>query len=198
MILKTKRLILRKPKLSDWKDILDGAGNLDVSRCTTRIPYPYSKKDALKWLKKSINSWNEKKSYAFMIQLISEKKVIGCVALNGVDKFDGTATTGSWINSRYWEKGYITEAKIAANNFAFNRLKLRKLKSKIRTDNKASNKTQQSLGYKFEGCMRKDAKSMATGRIEDQNIYGLFKEDWIKNLPKIKKKLDKKIKFLSS
>ena len=49
--LKTKRLILRKPKISDWKDIVEGIGDLEVSRTMGSISYPYTKKDAEGWIK---------------------------------------------------------------------------------------------------------------------------------------------------
>lgn len=194
MKIKTKRLILRPPKLSDWKDIFEGVGDFNVSKNTKSIPHPYSKKDASWWIKKSIKEWNNKKGYSFVIELKTEKKVIGCISLGHVSKFHGTATTGSWINREYWRNGYITEAKIAANNFAFNNLKLRKLNSTVFVDNIASNKTQQSIGYKFEGCKKKDIKSLATGKIKDVNLYGLLKEDWKKVRPKLIKKINRKIK----
>lgn len=38
---------------------------------------------------------------------------------------------------------------------------------------------QEKLGYKNEGVRRKKFISMATGNIEDENITGLLKEDWI-------------------
>ncbi|MEK6898449.1 MAG: GNAT family protein [Nanoarchaeota archaeon] len=196
MKFETKRLILRKPRISDWKDIVKGVGEISVSKSMSVIPYPYLKKNALMWIKKYIKDWEKKKGNEFLIELKENKKVVGCISLIGVDKFNGTAGTGSWINKRYWRKGYITEAKIAVNNFAFNRLKLRKLDSKVFTDNLASNKTQQSMGYKLEGCRKKGTRSKATGKIHDVNIYGLFKENWKKNLLKIKKKLNEKIKKL--
>ena len=79
MNLETKRLNLRKPKLSDWKDVIEGVGNLDVSKRTESIPYPYSKKNALEWLKDSIKKWG-KKDYSFLIELKSEKKIKNSVA----------------------------------------------------------------------------------------------------------------------
>jgi len=180
MKLETKRLILRKPRLSDWRDIVEGAGDLNVSRFTEKIPHPYKKKDALGWLKSSIKVWG-KNGYAFLIELKKEKKVIGCIHLMEVSKFKGTAGTGSWINKKYWRNGYITEAKIAANNFAFDKLKLRKLDSTVFTDNLASNKTQLKMGYKLEGIKIKESKSRAGGKIHDLNLYGLLKEDWKKD-----------------
>ena len=154
MKLETQRLILRKPKLSDWTDVVEGAGEFDVAKMTEKIPYPYKKKNALDWLKNSIKKFG-KEEYAFLIELKKERKVIGVIHLMSVNKFSGTATTGSWINKKYWEKGYITEAKIAVNEFAFDKLKLRKLNSTVMTTNAASNRTQQSVGYRKEGLQMK-------------------------------------------
>lgn len=177
MQLETKRLILRKPKLSDWKDIAEGIGNYDVSKMLTNVPYPYGKSDAIKWIAKSIKEWG-KKSYPFFIELKSEKKVIGCMDIHHIDNQFKIGSTGSWINKKYWRNGYITEAKIVANDFAFNKLKLKRLNSNIFSDNLASNATQQKMGYKFEGKRRKCVGSKASGKIHDENMYGLLKEDW--------------------
>lgn len=140
----TKRLILRKPKMSDWKDLVEGLSEIDVAKETENIPRPYFKKHAVKWIKKTIKEWNKKiqENYAFMIELKSEKKIIGCLELTKINKNSKIAETGSWINKEYWRRGYITEAKIAVNDFAFNKLKLRKLNTSVFQNNLASNKTQ--------------------------------------------------------
>jgi [ribosomal protein S5]-alanine N-acetyltransferase len=200
MILETKRLILRRPKFSDWKDVVEGIGDLKVSRNLAQVPYPYKKRDAELWLKKTIEKWakKEKEDYDFMIILKSENKVIGSLGIKKVDKFNGFCSTGSWLNSKYHQKGYMTEAKIAVNEFVFNKLKMRKMETGAFADNKASNATQTAVGYKLEGCRKKHHKSRATGKIHDENLYGLFKEDWKKKLPKLKKYLDEKIKKLDN
>lgn len=191
MELKTKRLILREPRLSDWKDIVEGIGDYDVAKMLLKVPYPYKRKDAEAFIKRRIKKWKEKDldDYLFMIELKSEKKVIGAVGIHEIDKFSGIATTGSWINKKYWRNGYMTEAKIVINDFAFNKLKLRRLNSRVYKDNKASNATQFKMGYKLEGVKRKAIKSKASGKIHDENIYGLLKEDWKKVRPKLIKKL---------
>jgi len=187
MELETKRLILRQPKKSDWKDIVEGVGDYDVSKMTSRIPYPYKQKDAEEFIKKATKRFKQKviNDYLFYIELKSEKKVIGAIGIHKIDIFSGTGETGSWINKKYWRNGYITEAKIAVNDFAFNKIKLRRLESKVYTDNKASNATQIKIGYKFEGMQRKSVKSKASGKIHDVNIYGLLKEDWKKIRPSL-------------
>ena len=182
MQLKTKRLILRKPKKTDWKDIAEGLGEYGISKMTA-APYPYRKKDADLFIAKAINRWG-KKGYTFFIELKSEKKIIGVIELS-IDLRNNMATTASWINKKYWKKGYITEAKIAANDFAFYKLKLRRLNSIVFTGNKASNATQIKVGYKFEGLRRKYIRNEASGKIHDVHMYGLLKEDWKKARAKL-------------
>lgn len=179
MKLETKRLILRKPRKSDWEDIVEGVGEYDVARMTKTIPHPYKREDADWFINNTLKNWG-KGSYTFLIELRSEKKVIGALGLSRVNEFNGTAHTGSWINKKYWRNGYMTEAKIAVNDFAFDILKLRRLESTVHLDNKASNATQQKTGYKLEGIKRKATKSRANGKIHDLNLYGLLKEDWKK------------------
>ena len=173
--------------MSDLKDIVEGIGDFDVSKMLAKVPYPYNKKDAESFIKRRIKKWKEKDldDYLFMIELKSEKKVIGAIGIHKVDKFSGTGETGSWINKKYWRNGYMTEAKIVVNDFAFNKLKLRRLDSPVFRDNKASNATQLKMGYKLEGMKRKSGRSKASGKIHDNNIYGLLKEDWVKARRKI-------------
>lgn len=186
MQLKTKRLILRKPKKSDWEDVVEGVGEYDVAKMTEQIPHPYKRKDAVKWISKTIKNWG-KESYPFFIELKKEKKVIGCIDIHHINKTSNKASTGSWVNKKYWRNGYMTEAKIAANDFAFNKLKLRKLNSKVFTSNEASNATQRKMGYVLEGMQRQESTSLASGKVHDCNIYGLLKEDWEKARVKLLK-----------
>lgn len=180
MELETKRLILRKHKKSDWKDLVEGIGNYDVAKMLTTVPYPYTRKNAEDYIQKALKRWRKKPitDYVFVIELKSEKKVIGSIGLHKINFFHGVGTTGSWINKKYWRNGYVTEAKIAINDFAFNKLKLRRIESGAFTDNKASNAVQLSVGYKFEGTKRHNVKCMTTGKIHSENIYGLMKKEW--------------------
>ena len=92
------------------------------------------------------------------------------------------------VNKKYWRKGYATEAKIAINDFAFNELKLRRIESGSFSNNIASNALQLKMGFKFEGTKRKNVRCMTTGKIHDENIYGLMKEEWKKARSKLIKK----------
>jgi len=196
MKLETKRLILRKPKISDWKDVMEGLGEIEVARNLKFVSHPYKKKNAIKYVKYAIKEWRKKNkgNYIFFIELKSEKKVIGETGLYIIVKQHSKCITGSWINKKYWRKGYILEAKVPVLDFAFNKLKLKKIETSVNKENIASNNMSKKLGFKLEGIRRKSLINKATGKIHDDVLYGLFKEDWKKRRPKIIKEINKKIK----
>jgi len=194
MQIETKRLILRPPKKSDCKDIVEGIGDIDVSKNLSVVPYPYKKTDALWWINKSKKDWRKKESYHFLIELKSEKKVIGATGISKAKDKDKVCTTGSWINNKYWRRGYILEAKIPVIDFIFDKLKLRKIETSAFLGNKASQKMSKKLGFKKEGLKRKSIVCKSTGKIHDVVIYGLLNEEWKKVRPKLIKQIIKKTK----
>ncbi|MFA5993059.1 MAG: GNAT family protein [Candidatus Pacearchaeota archaeon] len=182
MKLETKRLILREWNKKDINDIIEGANNLNVSKWMALLPYPYTRKDAEWWVNYCIENAKkkDKKSYEFAIELKSEKKVIGGIGLNNIDKFNGIAGGGIWINEKYHHLGYGSEAFGAQLKFAFEKLKLRKIEHGFFKGNPSSFKMQKKFGFKIEGMRRKAVKSKATGRIHDEYITGLLKTEWKK------------------
>ena len=175
LIIETERLILRPFKLTDADDIVEGLNNLNVSKWLAFVPYPYTREDAIKYIEDSINN----KLYNFAIVLKSENKVIGSTQLSNISKIHGTAGGGIWINEKYHGNGYGTEAWGARIRYAFNELGLRRLENGYFEGNESSFKMQEKFGYKNEGIRRKKFISMATGKVEDEYITGLLKEEWI-------------------
>ncbi|MBT4376148.1 GNAT family N-acetyltransferase [archaeon] len=196
MKLETERLILRKPSLRDVKDHFEGINNFEVTKHLSSVPYPYTEEMSRQYIRKLQREWrqNPLKKYSFFIELKEEGKMIG--ALGTSEKNFGIWETGSWLNRKYHQKGYMTEAKIVLNEFVFNELGARKMETSAYAENIASNKTQLGVGYKYEGCKRKEILSKATGKYHDSNLYGLLREEWKAFLPKLQKKLEEKVKRL--
>ncbi len=176
LVLETERLILRQYKLEDADDIVEGLNNINVSKWLAGAPFPYTKEDALYFINKSIDN----KLYNFAIVLKSENKLIGGIQITNIDKHNGTAGGGIWISEKYWGHGYGTEALGAKIKYAFEELGLRRLENGYFKENEKSHKMQMRYGYKDEGVRRKRFVSKATGKIEDEYITGLLKEEWIK------------------
>jgi len=180
MKIKTNRLILRPLKEEDAKSILENINNLEVTKWLLVVPYPYTLKDAKKWVKENKDKWKKKKkeSYTFGIELKEEKKIIGGIGIHDFDKFQGKASVGYWLGENYHGKGYGTEALDALLKFAFNNLKLRKIEAGVFVGNPSSGKLLEKFGAKQEGLRRKSNRCKADGKIKDEIIYGLLKEEW--------------------
>lgn len=181
MILKTKRLILRKPEIKDAKDIVEGINNLEITKWLLVVPYPYKLKDA-KWYVNHVKEKYKKKpkeDYYFQIELKSEKKTIGCVGIHHIDKRQKTATIGYWLSQKYWRQGIVSEALKEVLKFAFNKLKLRRLEAEVFKGNIKSAGLLMKQGFKYEGTKRQSNICKATGEICDAEIYGLLKQDYI-------------------
>lgn len=179
----TKRLILREWNVKDVDDLVDGLNNLNISKWLAKVPYPYTKEGAENWINFCIENdkKGEKTSYYFAIELNSEKKVIGGTSLERIDRFQGTAGGGIWINEKYHGQGYGVEAFGERIRFAFDELELRRLENGYFTGNSSSFKMQEKFGYKLEGMKRKAFKCMANGELMDEYITGLLKEEWETN-----------------
>ena len=182
MKLETKRLILREYGVKDIKEIIENINNLKVSRYLLVVPHPYTMEDAKWWIGhcKEQQKENPRKSYQFAIGLKSEGKLIGGCGIGSVDEYQGTGELGYWLGEKYWRQGYMTEVGNKLIEFAFQKLKLRKLKIPAFTANQASNGLAKKLGFKLEGTLTQHCRAKSTGKIHDENIYGLLKKEWKK------------------
>ncbi len=182
MKIETKRLRLREITEKDEKDLIENINNLNVSKYMALVPYPYTKKDATWWINECKKKAKEKPrtSYSFNIELKSKKGIIGAIGLEKVNRFQGTATLGYWLGKKYWRQKIMSEAVKRVLDFAFNKLKLRRMNVSASPKNKSSNGLIKKMGFKFEGVRRKAIRIKSTGKIHDENIYGLLKKDWIK------------------
>ncbi len=103
--LKTERLLLRSPQLSDAAVIADKIGNYNVSKWLSVVPYPYSTADAVEFL----TMLQEDEKLVWLIEL--NKEVIGCIGCSG--------GFGYWLAQEHWGNGYMTEAGDAVVDFVF-------------------------------------------------------------------------------
>jgi RimJ/RimL family protein N-acetyltransferase len=181
MQLETKRLVLREWRKGDVKDLIEGLNNLDVSKWLAFAPHLYTKKDAEEWIsrcRKDARKGKERDSYEFAIELKSERKVIGGTGLIKINRFQGIAGGGIWLNAKYHRKGYGSEAFDARLRFAFDGLRLRRIENGFFKGNTFSSGMQKRFGYRIEGMKRKAYICMADGKTKDEYLTGLLKEDW--------------------
>ena len=166
--------------MKDCKDLVENINNINVSKWLLFVPCPYRLKDAKWWVNDCKKKAKEKNSYELVVELRSEKRIIGGISLRKIDKFQGKASVGYWTGEKYWRQGYGSEALDAILKFAFNKLKLRRIGAGVIAGNPSSGKMLEKFGFKKEGLKRKACRSKANKEIYDEYTYGLLKEEWKK------------------
>lgn len=172
--LKTERLILRKFKESDYKDIFEWAGNPKVTRYVsyqTHESYEDSKKIAKLWAEEA----KQTDKYNWAIEF--NGKVIGNISVVSHDSL-WEAGIGWQIDAPYWNQGIMTEAATAVFEFLFNEVGFHRICAGHDTRNPGSGKVMEKLGMKKEGLFRQFYYKSGFGTGDSQK-YGLLKEEWL-------------------
>ena len=103
--IRTPRLTLRPPEMTDADAIVDGIGNYDVSKWLSSVPYPYGHDDAVAWLNKTVGTARQ----CWLI--CTDDGVIGTVS--------NEPQFGFWLARPFWRQGYAFEAGQAATRHWF-------------------------------------------------------------------------------
>ena len=101
--------------------------------------------------------------------------LIGSIALFDVDLDNESAEIGYTIGSRWWGKGYASEAVKAVVDFAFGQVGLHRIQASYHPDNKASERVLEKAGFQYEGTL-KDAQKGLDGSFTDLNLCALLSE----------------------
>lgn len=154
MSIRTPRLLLRAPTLSDAPRLALLAGDYDVASMTGTIPHPYSEEMAAEWIA-SVLAGEEGVVFA----IIRSGALIGCT---GYRAFGGDhAELGYWIGKPYWGMGYATEAVRALIVHAFEADRFDYLTVGHFSDNPASERIIAKFG--FTPLARIERESAARG-----------------------------------
>ena len=175
-ILKGKRIYLRPLRMSDARQMAELAKDKSVARFT-RIPHPYTIKDAYKFLKISEKKWRNNQDFHFGI-FLRNNTYIGNIGIHQISKLNNKCEIGYWLGKKFREKGYMTEATILILKFIFDKLKLHRVEVTVHPENIRSQKLVERIGGKYEGYMREGIN--LKGKFVDAKLYGILKKD-VKN-----------------
>ena len=171
----TERLLLRSFTLEDAADVQRLAGDRDIAATLANMPHPYEDGMAEKWIRSCYEKFEKNEALNFAITLITEKNLIGGIALR-LDQKNERAELGYWIGKPYWNRGYATEAAKAMVAYSFEVLKLNRIYAYHFTRNPASGRVLEKVGMRYEGYRRQHTKKW--GNFEDSMGYGMLKTDF--------------------
>lgn len=148
MNLHTKRLCLRSWRLEDAGDLFRYASDTEVAFAAGWAPLPSEEK--AKWfIEELLTSWG-----FFALELKSQKKVIGCIAVlvGEASNYHIGENEGEliyWLGRPYWRQGIMKEAMEAMIRYCREELYLEGLWSGCAKENIASQKLQESCGFQY-------------------------------------------------
>lgn len=172
--LNTERLLLRPFTLADAAEVTRLAGEYAIADTTLSIPHPYEDGMAAEWIGRHGEDFKAGRRVSFAITDRSDGRLLGAISLMNIQS-GHQAELGYWIGKPFWNCGYCTEAGREVLKYAFSKLGLTRVYSNHLSRNPASGRVLRKLGFSHEGSRRRHV--MKWGRFEDDELYGLLKED---------------------
>jgi ribosomal-protein-alanine N-acetyltransferase len=176
IILETERLILRRFKEDDWKDLYEYLSKEEVVKYE---PYEVFNEEACK--QEAIN--RSKQECFWAVCLKENNKLIGNIYFQQEEPKEFlTWEIGYVFNSAYWGEGYATESSKRILEYGFNNLNAHRIIAMCNPKNTASPKLLERLGMRREGHFMKKAFFKRDEKGEpmwhDAYEYALLEYEW--------------------
>lgn len=173
--IETKRLMLRAFVIEDaplafanWES---DDKVTEFLRWQTHHSVDETKEVIAEWIK----NYSDKFFYQWAIVLKEIQEPIGTISVVDLDEKTNKVHIGYCIGSKWWHRGYTSEAFAAIIPFFFNEVKVGRIESQHDPHNPNSGKVMEKCGLKFEGTLRK--ADWSNKGIVDACMYGLLAED---------------------
>lgn len=156
-ILRSTNFVLRPFRKSDARSLVAHIHDREIARNTANIPYPYTLKDARRWLEKTLKDMRERRPKNVNFAILVDQEVVGGIGLHNI-KHGHKAEIGYWLARKYWGQGTMTKAVRIVRQYGFRRFKLKRIFAFTFTWNKGSQRVLVKAGFKREGLLRKNVK----------------------------------------
>ncbi len=157
MFARTDRLLLRRGWTEDAPALYAAIADEGIVRNLATVPWPYTMADAEAFL--AIERSADTPSFLLFRRTRRAPQLVGGAGLGRHP--DGSVELGYWIARPFWGLGYATEAAEAVILIARDTLRLDKLVAGHATDNPASGRVLEKVGFKPTGQY---AKRYSAGR----------------------------------
>ena len=148
----TKRLVLRRPRMSDADDIFDNyAADPEVTRYVTWQPYT-DRSEVAPFLQSRLARWDSGEEYSWVISRSQDDRVIGMI---GCRVREHAADIGYVLSRDYWNRGYTTEAAKPVVDWASNLEFVYRVWAVCDLENEASARVLETVEMQREGILRR-------------------------------------------
>lgn len=101
---------------------------------------------------------------------------IGTISVVDLDEKTDKIQIGYCIGSKWWSRGYTSEALSGVIPFFFEKVKVQRIEAQHDPDNPNSGRVMKKCGLMYEGTLRK--ADWSNRGIVDACVYGLLAEDY--------------------
>lgn len=171
--MKTKHLVLREFRLSDWKAVQEYASDKRVVKYV--LWGPNTAAQTRGFIRLCMRRAKQKPRAHWDWAMIEKQtgRLVGGCSLTVLSWRDRDAMFGYCLRPDAWNKGYATQAAKAMMQFGFQSLRLRRITTTCDVQNKASAKVMRKLGMRREAHYRKNI--FQKGRWRDTFLYALLR-----------------------
>ena len=169
------RLYLRPYKISDAQALSDMTSRDEIYRTTYNIQREFDEEHARWWIKFNANCRRTGTSYEFGIFESATDRLVGNIGIVNVNSRCRHATLAYYVHPEKWGQGIATDAGRMMLQYAFRSLDLNRVGAVCMSDNTASRRVLDKLGFAFEGIARQEI--MKDGRYYDVAHYGILRHD---------------------
>lgn len=157
-------ITLREFKIEDCERLVACLNNFAVTQyLTTKIPSPYTEKDALWWI-------TEGSKVETVRAIADDDKLIGCITvIPGEFEYSRSGEIGYWIAEDYWRKGIAFDAIQQIVEIVFSTTDIVRIYASVFSGNNASMKLLVKSGFEEEAILKK--AMYKNGQFFDNHIY---------------------------
>lgn len=174
--LETERLILRKFKIEDAEGMYKNWAT--DKECNKYLSWDLHKN--IDETKKVIQSWiDEYKngSYNWIVEIKNTHEVIGSITAVHFRKKHSNCELGYCYGSKYWNKGYGTEALKEIIRFFLEDVGLYLVEAHHISGNPASGRIMEKAGMHKDAILKKRRINKQTNKLDDLIIYSINKNE---------------------
>lgn len=173
MNIQSQNLVIREIERRDAPDILDAMECPQVSDMHCNGLGDIDKVNS--YVDVILNEYKNGKYRTFAVADTSTGKMIGSITLDITPQFARTEYS-YWVNMKYRNHGYATEAVKMMNEYCFNSLSMNRVQ--VLTSNPVSEKVIMKAGFTYEGTLKQYFGY--DGRFWDVKMYALIASEYHK------------------
>lgn len=173
----TDRLILRQFNLNDaeamFRNWESDSKVTEFLRWKTAVDISEAEQVLNEW----VQGYKNPNFYQWAIVLKELEEPIGSISVVGQNEQLSIVHIGYCIGSKWWNRGYTSEAFQAIIPFFFDEVGVNRIESQHDPNNPNSGKVMKKCGLKYEGTLRQ--ADWSNKGIVDACMYSILKSEWV-------------------